>query len=152
MARILPDSRQRLNLFQGVLTGSLHLPGHLEGPALQIDFRIIHIVAVKRELRDRSQFRVSISGCEMTAMEPLGRSPVAKRKAFLEERVAKLRDGKGPQQDDRGDLQQTATRQPTKVAFVGDPIHPCPPQAAMRTAADRRVGNATPENKRAPRV
>src|SRR5262249_42632414 len=105
MARVLPDSRQRLNLFQGVLTGSLHLPRHLESPALQIDFRIIHIVAVKRELSDRSQFRVSISGCELTGTKPLGRSPVAEREAFLEERVAKLRDGKGPHQNDRGELQ-----------------------------------------------
>src|SRR2546427_13131232 len=98
----------RSTLFPYTTLFRSHLSAYLEGPASQIDFRIIYIVAVERELSERSQFQVRISMRRVAGAEPLGRGPITERKAFLEDRIAKPRNGKSSHHKSGSELQETA--------------------------------------------
>src|SRR2546427_7768252 len=60
----------RSTLFPYTTLFRSHLSAHLQGPASQIDFRIIYIVAVERELSEGSQFQVRISRRRVAGAEP----------------------------------------------------------------------------------
>jgi len=82
--RVLRDLRQLADLIHRVLARPLHEPFDGQTPGVEIDFGIIRIVGVERELLERGDSRIAERRREMRRPERRLRRAIAEREAVLE--------------------------------------------------------------------
>src|SRR5213080_5612206 len=126
MPRVLPESGQRLNLRQRIVSRLLHCAANGKCPIVEIHSGIVDVIAIDRKSGKGRKFGIVESGRQVAGAEEPRRRPIAESEPSLEQRLMEPRNGKSSEREHRAELQQFTAIYALELPAIGSKIHLTP--------------------------